>query len=156
MPRPVSTAWATNSSGATNRKENSIGSVTPTSREVNAAGISIAFAAALRSGFAVGYIASAAAGRPNILLMPRASQTTVLLSCLTCGQAISASKYYVRPDKPCRIPPAFRPVRYKGRGYRPDDAVLSAPKYAQKKPVNRFTPKGPEPLIARAIALIPC
>ena len=63
IPIPVSTACTTNSSGATNRKENSMGSVTPTSSEVSAAGIRIAFAAALRSGFAVMYIASAAAGR---------------------------------------------------------------------------------------------
>ena len=67
-----------------------MGSVTPTSNEVSAAGSRMAFAAALRCGVAVIYIASAAAGRPNILLMPRASHTTVLLSCATVGQAISA------------------------------------------------------------------
>ncbi|MNC12822.1 hypothetical protein D3C75_605480 [compost metagenome] len=80
MPIPVRTACTPNSSGATNRKENSSGSVTPTSIDVSAAGIRIALAAALRSGFAVIYMARAAAGRPNILLMPRASHTTVLLS----------------------------------------------------------------------------
>ncbi|MNY76351.1 hypothetical protein D3C86_2159120 [compost metagenome] len=67
-----------------------MGSVTPTSSDVSAAGIRIALAIALRSGLAVMYIARAAAGRPNILLMPRASHTTVLLSCFTSGQAISA------------------------------------------------------------------
>src|SRR5471030_1191483 len=79
MPTPVSTECVTNSMGATNRKENSSGSVTPSKKEVSAAGIRMALAAVLRSGLAVTIMARAAAVRPNILLMPRASHTTVAL-----------------------------------------------------------------------------
>ena len=42
IPSPLNAAWATNKIGATNRKENSIGSVTPAIKDVNAAGIRIA------------------------------------------------------------------------------------------------------------------
>lgn len=49
----VNVAWITHSSGETNKKVNSIGSVMPVSIEVIIAGSRIAFAIAFFSGFAV-------------------------------------------------------------------------------------------------------
>ncbi|SIF54459.1 Uncharacterised protein [Mycobacteroides abscessus subsp. abscessus] len=76
--------------GAVNKNANSIGSVTPKRKEVNAAGTRIAFATALFFLSAAMYMARAAPIRPNILLKPRASQLTVSLSTFTDESAISA------------------------------------------------------------------
>ena len=90
IPKPLNTACATNRIGAVNRKENSMGSVTPAIKEVNAAGIRIALIFVRFSGLAVWYIARHAPTRPNILESPLASHTTEADNIATFGSAISA------------------------------------------------------------------
>ena len=58
-----------NSTGLTNRKVNSIGSVMPVNADVRMAGMKIAFALFFCSGFAHFNIARPAPVRPNILAM---------------------------------------------------------------------------------------
>ncbi|MNY55503.1 hypothetical protein D3C86_1914880 [compost metagenome] len=65
--RPARMAWIAYRIGATNMKENSIGSVIPVRNEVNAAEIMIPPTFARFSGLAECQIAIAAAGRPYIL-----------------------------------------------------------------------------------------
>ena len=61
----------TYNTGATNRKENSIGSVIPVRKEVRAADNSRPATSFLFSGFAVWYIARHAPSRPNIMVIKR-------------------------------------------------------------------------------------
>ena len=65
---PVSTAWIAYSTGATNRKEYSIGSVTPVTNEVRPTDSIMPATSLRRCGLAQCAIASAAAGSANIMI----------------------------------------------------------------------------------------
>ena len=67
MLSPVISAWKAYNSGARNMKVNSIGSVTPVRKAVSASDIKSPPTWARRPLSAVWYMASAAAGRPNII-----------------------------------------------------------------------------------------
>ena len=64
------TACATNSIGAANKNVNSIGSVIPVKKPVNAAGSNSPATTFFFLSLAVTYIAKAAAGKPNTLELP--------------------------------------------------------------------------------------
>ncbi len=65
--KPENKQCIANNTGATNKNANSIGSVIPVKKEVNAADAIIPATNFFFSGFASCTIARAAAGRPNII-----------------------------------------------------------------------------------------
>jgi hypothetical protein len=67
MDSPVSSAWITNSSGATKMNANSIGSVIPVTNATSAAEIMMPPTARRRCGGAARQMATAAAGSPNMM-----------------------------------------------------------------------------------------
>ena len=98
--RPANTQWIPYSSGATNRKVNSNGSVIPVSMEVSAAESNRPPTAFLFSGFAVRYIASAAPGRPKIISgnLPDINLVADTAKWSTVGSDNCAKKMFCAPS----------------------------------------------------------
>ena len=91
---PASTTCTANRTGATNRNENSRGSVIPVNIHVSAAERSSPPAAFFFSGFAVRYIASAAPGSPKIMKMnsPEKYLVASALKCVILAESASCAK----------------------------------------------------------------
>ena len=85
--------------GATNRKENSMGSVMPVSIQVSAAESSRPPAAFFFSGLAQRYMARAAPGRPKIMKMnsPEKYRVASALKWATLEEASCAKKIFCPP-----------------------------------------------------------
>ena len=88
---PANTTCTANKIGATNKNENSTGSVIPVNIDVRAAENSKPPTCFFFSGFAVRYIARAAPGRPKIMKMnsPEKYLVASALKCEMCAESAS-------------------------------------------------------------------
>ena len=92
--------WTTYNNGATNKKENSIGSVIPVNALVKAAESNKLAVFFFASGFAHWYMAKAAPGKPKIINInsPEKNLVAFTLKWVTLGSDNCAKKIFCAPD----------------------------------------------------------
>lgn len=156
-PRPVSSAWMTYRTGATNKNKNSSGSVVPPTTQAMTPEISRPLILCRFSGRAQWYIASAAPGRPprNAGILP-CDRKRVALSAKpwVVGQLSCASKMVSAPltlwPQTSRVPPAsVKRISATRIWCRPNGS-------SSRSPVPKIIgPKSPALLIIFPRALIP-